>query len=199
MYESIVKLSPTALHVLMFLPFPKLLEQYEELGFLFGPGTGVGAPAGPCPCIDCDDEYEALLDAQDAVEEAEAWLLELDDLYDEILDALDSAQETYDELEGAYDEAAEKVDELQDKLDTFMEDHVFSDTVGGTPDHGSNHVKYKGVDIYFSSFDDFMNIWELIKPWITEIADELADAKADLDAADGASRRSRPSACRASS
>lgn len=34
MYESIVKLSPAALHVLMFLPFPKLLEQYEELGFV---------------------------------------------------------------------------------------------------------------------------------------------------------------------
>lgn len=34
LYESIVKLSPTALHVLMFLPFPKLLEQYEELGFV---------------------------------------------------------------------------------------------------------------------------------------------------------------------
>lgn len=32
MYTDIVKLSPTALHMLVFLPFPDLLEQYEELG-----------------------------------------------------------------------------------------------------------------------------------------------------------------------
>ena len=33
-YLNIVKLSPTALHMLVFLPFPKLLEQYVELGLI---------------------------------------------------------------------------------------------------------------------------------------------------------------------
>jgi len=31
-YSSIAKISPTALNILVFLPFPKLLEQYEKLG-----------------------------------------------------------------------------------------------------------------------------------------------------------------------
>jgi len=33
-YRSILRLSPTALHLLVFLPFPELLNQYEDLGFI---------------------------------------------------------------------------------------------------------------------------------------------------------------------
>jgi hypothetical protein len=33
-YEDIVRLSPTALHLLVFLPFQRLLEQYLEIGLV---------------------------------------------------------------------------------------------------------------------------------------------------------------------
>jgi len=152
-------------------------------GTEYGPGSGIGSNSGPCPCDDCEDEYQALLDAQQALLDAEAWLAELEDLYADALADLDAAQKAHDEQEDIGDDEFAIVTDLQAELDGFMEKHVFSNTVGGTPAHGPNHVKYRGVDIYFSDYNDFMNIWELIKPWINEIADELEAAEEVLAAA----------------
>jgi hypothetical protein len=156
-----------------------------------GTDTGIGTGAGDCPCDDCDDEYADLLIAELFLELAEQDLDDLLNQFDNALAELDQAQDELDEAQEAYDAAEEAAEETQDKLDNFVDNHVFSDVVGGTPDHGSGHVKYKGVDFYFSDFDIFHTIFKILQEWIDEAAaaneaaqEALIEADANLLAAD---------------
>ena len=155
-------------------------------GWPFGDdGSGDGTDGiGDCPCDDCEDEWAAVSAAFDKLMEAEEKLAEAQAAFDAAEQALQEAEAELEEAENAYDEKQEAVDELQQKLDEFMSKHVYSNTVGGTPASGQNHAVYRGVDIYFSDAQTMMNIFDIIKPWIDEIADELDAAKEELDQAD---------------
>jgi len=141
------------------------------------PGTGIGTGGDECECDDCDELWEKVKSAREAHRAALAELAQAETRLEGARDALDAANQALEDARDAADQAQSRMEELQADLDSFMVKHVFSKVVGGTPEYGPNYVRYKGVDIYFSNFDVFWQIFQLIKPWISQIADELEQAQ----------------------
>ena len=148
--------------------------------------TGIGSNPGGCPCGDCSGEWQAVKDAEEALDSARSNLDLAREEMEDLKESLDQANEYLFEARAAANAAEASRDALRYQLDTFVDTHVFSDAVGSTPDHGSNHFNYKGVDIYFSDPDVFSAIFEAMMPLIDELAQQLADAEAAAMQADEA-------------
>lgn len=142
-----------------------------------GPGTGVGPGSNCDNCGDCAGLLDAYGKAVQDLADAEQDLADAQDAVDAAQTDVDNAQDAVDAAQDAFDDAQDKMNDAQSALDTFMEKHVFSNSVGGTPDYGPNYVNYMGVDIYFSDYNTFSNIFDLIKDDIKELADELDAAE----------------------
>ena len=154
------------------------------------PGWGMGGfgtgTEDECPCDDCSESWNAVQEARQDYTEAQAALAAAQQAKQDAEQALQDARDAADEAEQIVQAAQNAVDESQHGLDTFMENHVFSGQVSGNPSTGPSTIEYKGVRIYFSDYETFRNIFEIIQPWIDELAethqaneDALTQAQAD--------------------
>ncbi len=147
-----------------------------------GIGTGIGTGGNDCDCGDCDDEWADLKEAREKLRQLEQDLVNLRNAIDQMRTDLNDARDLLQVEKDRLQDASNDHRDAKNKLDTFMQNHVFSDYVGGTPASGPNYIRYKGVDIYFSDYNTFWNIFQLIKPWINELAQEVEDAKNEKEA-----------------
>ncbi|MFH1675856.1 MAG: hypothetical protein ABIC40_02440, partial [bacterium] len=99
----------------------------------------------------------------------------------EARETLDQAMENESAAKVKLDQKRKSVDQMRINVENFIPASVFTPFVGGNNSFGPSHVTFDGADIYFLSYDTYINMIDALGGRINDAADSLKGAEYDLN------------------